>query len=206
GPAAPDGRAAARGRASRPRAPRAPRARRTLRRSASLAPRVAACAVHLALRMALRDGLSLVVRLLAAPDPEQQLGAALGEVELQRHERVALLLERLPELLDLGAVEQQLALPHRVQVPAIALLVGWDVELHHPRLAVLDRGPGLLEARLPRPEALHLGACEHEPGLDRVEDRVVVRGLAILRDQPVAGGGCRLGHDLWGLNRATLWQ
>ena len=93
------------------------------------------------------------------------------------------------QLRDLGAMEQQLAAPDWLQVPAVALLVGRNVELQHPRLAVLDRGVGLGQARLAVPQALHLGAGQHQARLDGLEDEVVVARPAILRDDTVGRVG-----------------
>src|SRR5258706_165237 len=95
----------------------------------SAALRAALRAIHLAPHVALGDGFALVMRLLAARHAEQELGSALGEVELERNEREPLLLDRLADLFDLGTVEQELALAHRVQVPAVTLLVGRDVQV-----------------------------------------------------------------------------
>jgi hypothetical protein len=52
------------------------------------------------------------VQLAAARQRDEQLGApALVEVELERHHRQAAALQPLAQLLDLAAVEQQLAAP-----------------------------------------------------------------------------------------------
>src|SRR5262245_1251073 len=79
----------------------------------------ATSALDLAPRVALGDGLALVVSLPAAGDTEQQLRIAVGEVELERDDGVALARHRRLELLDLGAVQEELAGAHRVGVPAV---------------------------------------------------------------------------------------
>src|SRR5262245_9813896 len=146
-------------------------------------------ALDLAPRVALGDRLALVVGLLALRDPEQQLGVTAREIELERDDRLALLGHRSLELHDFGAVEQQLAPPGRLQVPAVALLVGRNVELEHPGLAVLDRRVRLGEARLAVAQALHLGAGQHQPRLHGLEDEVVMARTAVLRDHAVGRVG-----------------
>src|SRR6185369_12121821 len=91
----------------------------------------------------------------------------------------------LLQLGDLLAMEQELAGTDRVEVPAVALLVGRDVHLAHPDFAVIDRGPRLREAGLADAQALDLGAGEHEPGFDRVQDGVVVARAPVLGDEAI---------------------
>src|SRR4051794_28923871 len=55
------------------------------------------------------EGLALVVELAAPGDAELDLGDAVSEVELQGHERQALLGGLGQEPVDLAAVEQELA-------------------------------------------------------------------------------------------------
>src|SRR5262249_47070489 len=98
---------------------RAPVAARALSR----APVARARALHLTLGVGLGHRVALVERLLAFGDADQQLGAAAREIELERNDRLALLLDGGAERLDLAFVEQQLAASDRVHVPAIALLV-----------------------------------------------------------------------------------
>src|SRR5262249_56903613 len=57
--------------------------------------------LDLATRVALGDRVALVVRLLALGDPDQQLGVAGGEVELERNDGLTLLRHRLAQHVDL---------------------------------------------------------------------------------------------------------
>src|SRR5258708_37268025 len=60
--------------------------------------------------VALLLGLALVVQLLALGERELDLGPALVvEIELERHQRHALALDRADQLVDLALVQQQLA-------------------------------------------------------------------------------------------------
>src|SRR5689334_6039243 len=69
-------------------------------------------AAAFAVPRALFQGLALIVQLLAARQRDLDLGAAsLVEIELKRHHRHALALDRAGELVDLPLVQQQLARP-----------------------------------------------------------------------------------------------
>src|SRR5689334_7770284 len=85
--------------------------------------RVGELAVDIAPRVTLRDVASPVVALLAAGQAELDLGAASGrDVQPQRHDRLALGLRPPEQLVDLGAVEQQLANALGLVVVAVTLL------------------------------------------------------------------------------------
>src|SRR5687768_2381021 len=63
----------------------------------------------LTLPAALLLGFALIVQLLAARERKLDLGTTfLVEIELQRHQRHALALDRSSELVDLSAVQEQL--------------------------------------------------------------------------------------------------
>ena len=94
--------------------------------------------------VAVGDVAAAVVELLAARQPELDLGpAALVDVQPQRHDRLALGLGPAQQLVDLGAVEQQLAGPLRLVVVAVAALERGDVGADQPRLAALDARVGV---------------------------------------------------------------
>jgi len=68
-------------------------------------------------------------------------------------------------------------------VLAVPLHVLRDVEAVEPRLAVAHLRVRLLQRRLPGAEGLHLRPREHEPGLDPVEEVVLVPRAAVVDDQ-----------------------
>src|SRR5487761_1672040 len=82
---------------------------------------------HLALRVSVGNRLALVIRLAPARDRQLQFRAPSLEIQPQRHERETLLLGLGHQLLDLIAMEQQLARPRRLVVEAVALCIGSDV-------------------------------------------------------------------------------
>src|SRR4051794_31625209 len=69
--------------------------------------------LDLPLGVPLGDRLPLVVRLASAGEGELDLGVPVAPVELQRHEGEPALLRLAQQPLDLGLVQQQLALPAR---------------------------------------------------------------------------------------------
>src|SRR5262249_30663603 len=82
---------------------------------------------QLPLDLALLDRLALVVELLAATQPQLDLGAVTFEVELERHEGQPLCAHAHLQANDFLAVQQQLARAHGVVVHVRALLVLGDV-------------------------------------------------------------------------------
>src|SRR5690606_4369512 len=110
-------------------------------RRAPEAPLAQAVAVsHGALRLAvvlpLLERLALVVELLASADADLELGAAVEEVQAQRHDRDAALARPDGELVDLRVVQQQLGLAARRVGGRRPLRVPGGVDVLPPR-----RGP-----------------------------------------------------------------
>ena len=85
----------------------------------------------------------------------------IAEVQRGGNERQGLLLGLAHQLVDLGSVHQQLALPVRVVgAHPGGELPRRDVELEEPELPVVDPGVGLAELGLAFAERLDLGALE----------------------------------------------
>ena len=147
----------------------------------------------LALRVAAGQVLPLVVGLLAAGQRQLHLDLALGEVQRQRHQCQVAVADLADQVVDLLAVQQQLAVaPRRVVGPAAVVILG-DVQVAQPDLAVVDGGERVGQRRLAVAQALHLGADQRDPGLEGLEDRIVVPRFAIGRDDLVVAGPRRVG-------------
>src|SRR5690606_17765116 len=86
-------------------------------------------AVEAALLVARGDVVALVVELLALGEGDLHLRSAVLEVEPERDDGVPLLLDPLPQRLDLAAVEEEAARARRLVVGVPAHLVGRDVEV-----------------------------------------------------------------------------
>src|SRR5215475_1541997 len=137
----------------------------------------------LALPAALLLGFAFVVQLLAAGERKLQLGAALlVEIELERHERHSLALDRAHELVDLTAVKEELAHALGRMVEAAALQVFRDIGVDQPNLAAARIGVGLRDRRLAAAQRFNLRAGEREAGLEGLADLVVEARLAIVGD------------------------
>src|SRR5690606_31746926 len=137
--------------------------------------------LRLALVLLAPQRLTLVPQLLAARGRDLDLRATADEVQLQRHDRAALLARDLGQLLDLLTVQQQLALaPRRVVRPGALGVLG-DVHALEPGLAAVDRDPAVHERGAPGTQALHLGPGKRQPHLVGVVDVVVVPRLLVAR-------------------------
>src|ERR1041385_8245068 len=115
-------------------------------------------------------------------------GPAGLEVEPGRDERQAALRDLRGQLVDLAAVEQQLAVAIRVVRGDRGLLVRGDVEPDQPELAVARVRVRALEDRMSLAEGLDLASGQGEPRLDALEQLVLVPRAAVLCDQLLALG------------------
>ena len=77
-------------------------------------------------------------------------------------------------------MSQELPLAGGLVVVRASVAVLGDVCPHQEELAAAGAHMGLRKGAAPRPEALDLGSLEHEPGLDLLEDEVLVPGPAVL--------------------------
>ena len=101
-----------------------------------------------------------------------------------------------------AAVQQQLAASVGiVGADAVGELVRGDVHALQPQLAPGPAGVGVGELDLAEPQALDLAALQHDPGLDGVEDGVVVARPAVGGDRRGAVTG--RGRVLMGLARVA---
>ena len=137
----------------------------------------------LAVGLAGGQRLALVPGLLALGERDLDLGAPVLEVQGGRDDGEALLVDLALDLLDLVAVEQQLALASRGVVGPGALGVLRDVHAVQPRLVPLDVDEPVDERRASFPQRLHLRADEHQPRLVGVIEVEVVAGAPVRRDQ-----------------------
>src|SRR5262249_39743131 len=128
-------------------------------------------AIHLALRLALGDGVALVGAGLALGDADLDLHPPILEVHAQGDERVAGLLLRLLQLVDLAPVEKQLARPLRVVVEQRPCrLVGRDLRVDEIELAIFRYRIRVRQLRAALAQALHFRPGESDAGLDLALD------------------------------------
>lgn len=130
--------------------------------------------LHFLLRVGLLHRLAFVVQFSAAGQGDFDAGEAAAEVEFQGDERAAALLGFAGEFGNLAAVQQQFARAFRFVIEAAGLREFGDVAIDQPDFAVVHAGVGLFDRRVPSAQAFHFGADEHDAGLDRVHDFVLV--------------------------------
>ena len=87
---------------------------------------------------------------------------------------------------DLALVQQQTARTHGVLVVNIALVIGTDVHLTNPYLAVLDGTPRVFEVQRAKPDGFDLSAKQFDARLEAFLDKVFVKDLIILGHGPDA--------------------
>ena len=66
-----------------------------------------------------------------------------------------------------------------LRAPAVACFVGRDVHVVEPQFATFGFGIGLPQVDLACPNGFDFGSGEHQPGLHRVPDEIVVVGLVV---------------------------
>src|SRR5262245_16784093 len=92
---------------------------------------------------------AFIMQLLAARERKLELGAALlVEIQLERHQRHSLALDRAHELVDLAAVKEELTHAFGGMVEAAALQIFRDVRIDEPHLPAARVGIGLGDRRL----------------------------------------------------------
>src|SRR6266550_2621793 len=151
----------------------------------SSAPRLQR-SLHISVGLALRDVAALVSTLLAPGQRELDLRPPVLEVELRRNERQSPLGDLAREGVDLLPVKKELPVAIRIVIGEIALVVDRDVGADQPGFPLADIRVGLLEGGPAVPKGLHLRAGQHDPGLDPLEQVVVVPRSAVVDDQMLA--------------------
>src|SRR5439155_17330002 len=89
------------------------------------------------------------------------------------------------------------------------LLVRRDVRADEPYLAVADVRIGALDRRLALSQRLHLRAGQHEPGLEALEQVILVPGPPVGRDQLAvrhSGGQLTSGPSRGAGRRGSGWE
>src|SRR5258706_6173079 len=138
--------------------------------------------LDVAICLASGDVFTLIVELLAARQPQLDLGAAALEVDPQRDQGEALALDLAGDAVDLAAMEQQLAWASRLMIEIGAgLLVGRDMYIVEPGLAADDAGVAAAQVEPPTAHRLDLAAGQGQPGLVGFLDKIIMSRLAVIR-------------------------
>src|SRR5208282_6009450 len=71
----------------------------------------------------------------------------------------------------------------------VAVVVGAHVAVEEPEFAVFDQAVGVLEIGRASADRFHLGAGEHDSGLEFFEQEIVVAGVPVYSGILFAGSG-----------------
>ncbi|MNT47988.1 hypothetical protein D3C72_1847460 [compost metagenome] len=104
-------------------------------------------------------------------------------MQVQRHERIAALLDLADQLLDLVGLQQQLARAHGVRRHVRGgTLQGADVCADQVHLGVAHHDVALLDLHAVGPDGLDFPALQHNPGFVAFFDEVVEKGFLVISD------------------------
>ena len=161
-----------------------------LRSSTSSAPGLHG-PVHLPFGVPPGGGLPLIIELLALGQADLQLDPGPLEVDGQRDEGIAVLLDPAEEPHDLPLVHQQPAGAAGVLVEDVPLLIGADMHPKDRYLPILDQAEGVLQVHIAQTDGFDLCARQLDPSLIPLLDGIVVECLVVFGDDlhPIAHSG-----------------
>ena len=128
---------------------------------------------------------AFVVGLTSLGKTQLDLGKAVLEVEAQRNERVAPLLDLGGQPNELAMVKKEATVSVGIDVVDGAFFVRGDVNTLEDRFFVVNGSVSVLKRALPSAETLHLRSDKDEAGFHGLFDDVLVPRLAIGRDRLV---------------------
>ena len=142
--------------------------------------------------------LPAVVKLFTFGHGNFAFGDAIPEIDLGWDDGHAFLLGLDQKPINLSTVQQQFAFPQRFVISKAARQVFRDMAIDEPGFAAANLRERLAQSTFSLAERLYFSADEHDSGFEAVEQLVVVRGRAILRNNLDAGVliliGARFGH------------
>ncbi len=150
--------------------------------------------------------------MLAFSEAKFNLGdATLVEIDPERHQCNTIAVDLPHQFVHLAFMQKQLPRTAGFMLQMGArLLIFRDIGVKEVKRAVLRSGEGFLNAGLTRTKCFHLGTCQHNPGLHRIGDEVIMPGLAVQGDITLRLGafGGFIGHanclpDRWLANKVT---
>ena len=127
-------------------------------------------------------GLAAVVELFAFAHRELAFCHAVAEINLQRDDGHALLLNLHLKLFNLAPIEKEFAFPERVVVSGTARQVFRNMRVNQPSLGAANLGESVTKGGFAFAEGFNLGSYEYQSCLEFIAEGVIVRRGAILRD------------------------
>ncbi len=105
---------------------------------------------------------TLVIQLFAAAETDLNLDEAVLEIHAERNQRESLGLQGAAQLVQFGAVQEELPVPERIAVENIPLFIRIDMHAVNVALSVFDAAPGFFNGAVSCPDGFHLkpdGMC-----------------------------------------------
>src|SRR5262249_39637328 len=125
------------------------------------------------------------------------------EIHSRGNQRVSALLGLAQKLTQLFSVHQKLARAQRSVMRITRVLIGADVCVQQPELAVFHERVGILEVGATGANRFHLGSGQDHPSFEAIFEEVVVTGRAVDRGVAFSGSN-RIPLDVLGLVRFSL--
>lgn len=114
------------------------------------------------------------------------------QLQVEGNQGQAFLIQQATQLVDFPPVGQQFAHPQRVVVEVAAgMAVGGDVYVVQQQLTVADQTEAIPQIGLPGTDRFHFRTHQLDPGLEGVENLVLVPGQAIVCQETI---GCSTGR------------
>ena len=138
-------------------------------------------AIDLPVGVPLGNRRPLVVLPLAARQRNLHLGQTVLQIDFQRNHRVAALGQLCQDFGDFLAVQQQFARAQRIMPGTACRFVNRDVRVDQVQVGAARLDIALTQVGLPGPDGFDLRAQQSQPRLEAIFERVVMRGLAVSR-------------------------
>ena len=136
--------------------------------------------LRLALHGLLLEIVPLVIEFFASGQADLYFDAAVFEVDLKRHEGVALGLYLSRQFHDLALMQQEPSSSQGLAVENIALFIRADIHTVHKSFAVVDRDISFLDTALALTDGFHLCAEQLDPCLIFFLYKIIMVGFLVV--------------------------
>lgn len=138
------------------------------------------------LRAAVSDVTALIPFLFPFGEGKLHLRyAAAVEIHAQRDERVTFLMHLADQTPNFFAVQEQLARPRRLVIPAVSEFIRADVHVVEPHFAIFYASEAVANVGCGGTQGLHFSAREHNARFEGLMNMVVVACFAVGRYQAI---------------------
>ena len=127
----------------------------------------------------IRRVLALIVQLFASTKRDFYLDTRVFQINGEGNDGIALQLDLGIQPHDFSLMQEQSTGPQGVLIKNVTLLIGADVHLSDPQLAILDGAPSLFEIECAETNGLYLRARQLDSRLEAFFDKVFMKGLGV---------------------------